>query len=77
MHRGQPNPQAMIIEYSSGKTVLDISNNKFIFPALNISNNFATIDYDAHRNTKIDYTVNHDFHSMAVQELKLFKQIVN
>ena len=38
MHTGQPNPQSMINEYSSGEIVLDNSNNKFIFPALNVSN---------------------------------------
>ena len=48
---------------------MDTSNKKFIFPALNVSNNFATIDYDAHINTKIDYTINHVFRSMTVQEL--------
>ena len=69
MHTGQPNPHFMIDEYISGKTVLDTSNNKFIFPALNVSNNFATIDYDAHINTRIDYTINHVFRSMTVQEL--------
>ena len=42
----------MIDEYISGKLVLDTSNNKFVFPALNVSNIFATIDYDAHINTK-------------------------
>ena len=36
---------------------------------MNVSNNFATIDYDAHINTKIDYTINHVFRSMTVQEL--------
>ena len=69
MHTGQPNPQPMINEYISGKFVLDTSNNKFIFPALNNSNNFATIDYDAHINTKIYYTIKHVFRSMTVQEL--------
>ena len=69
MHTGQPNPHSMIDEYISGKIVLDTSNNKFVFPALNVSNNFATIDYDAHINTKIDYTINHVFRSMTVQEL--------
>ena len=58
MHTGQPIPHSMIDEYISGKLVLDTSNNKFVFPALNVSNNFATIDYDAHINTKIDYTIN-------------------
>ena len=71
MHTGQPNPTSIINEYISGKIVLDKSNsnNKYIFPALNVSNNFATIDYDAHINTKIDYTINHVFRSMTVQEL--------
>ena len=56
MHTGQPNPTSIINEYISGKLVLNHSNNKYVFPALNVSNNFATIDYDAHINTKIDYT---------------------
>ena len=78
MHVGRPNPQSMINEYLSGKIVLNTSNNKNIFPALNISNNFATIDYDAHINTKVDYTINHVFCSMTVQELNiLFIQSVN
>ena len=75
MHTGQPNPHSMIDEYISGKIVLDTSNNKFIFPALNVSNNFATIDYDAHINTKIDYTINHVFRSMTVQELNTLHTI--
>ena len=60
MQTGQPSP-GFIIEYISGKIELNNSNNKYVFPALNVSNNFATIDYDAHMNTKIDYTVNHVF----------------
>ena len=75
MHTGQPNPHYMIDEYISGKIVLDTSNNKFIFPALNVSNIFATIDYDAHKNTKIDYTINHVFRSMTVQELNTLHTI--
>ena len=75
MHPGQPNPHSMIDEYISGKIVLDTSNNKFIFPALNVSNNFATIDYDAHINTKVDYTNNHVFRSMTVQELNILHTI--
>ena len=58
----------MIDEYISGKIILDNSNNKFVFPALNVSNNFATIDHDAHINTKIDYTINHVLRSVTVQE---------
>ena len=75
MHTGQPNPHSMIDEYISGKIVLDTSNNKFVFPALNVSNNFATINYDAHINTKIDYTINHVFRSMTVQELNTLHTI--
>ena len=69
MHTGQSNPQSMINEFIFGKIALDSSKNKFIFPALNVSNNFATIDYDANINTKIDYTINLVFRSMAVREL--------
>ena len=75
MHTGQPNPHSLIDEYISGKIVLDTSNNKFIFSALNVSNNFATIDYDAHINSKIDYTINHVFCSMTVQELNILHTI--
>ena len=53
----------------SGKIILDPSKQQYIFPALNVSNNFATVDYEAHINTKIDYTINHVFKSMTVQEL--------
>ena len=59
----------MVNEYLSGKIVLDSSNIKYIFPALNVSNNFATIDYDAHVDTKTDYTITHVFRFMTVQEL--------
>ena len=69
MHTGQPNPTSIIKEYISGKLVLNHSNNKYVFPALNVSNNSATIDNDAHINTKIDCTINHVFRSMTVQEL--------
>ena len=69
MHTGQPNPTSIINEYLSGKLVINHSNNKEVFPALNVSNNFATIDYDAHINTQIDYTINHVFRSLTVQNL--------
>ena len=75
MHKGQRDPHSMIDEYFSGKIVLDTSNSKFKFPALIVSNNFATIDYDAHINTKIDYTINHVFRSMTVQELNTLHTI--
>ena len=48
---------------------MEESNQKYIFLALNVSNIFATLDYDAHTNTKIDFTINHVFNSMTVQEL--------
>ena len=65
----------MIDEYISGKIVLDTSNNKFVFPALNVSNNFATIDYNAQIKTKIDYTISHVFRSMTVQEFNTLHTI--
>ena len=43
MHTGQPNPHSMIDEYISGKIVLENSNNKFVFPALNVSNNLPPL----------------------------------
>ena len=69
MNTGQPKPHSIIGQNISGKIQFDDSNNKYIIPALNISNNFATIDYDAHINTKIVFTMNHVFKSMTVQEL--------
>ena len=52
--------------------LVDNSNIKLVFCALNVSNNFATINYDAHINTKIDYTINHVFRSMTLKELNIF-----
>ena len=69
MNTGQPKPHSMIDQNISGKIQFDNSNQKYIFPALKISNNFATIDYDAHINTKIEFTINHVFKSRTVQEL--------
>ena len=68
MHTGQPIPQSRIKEYISGKTLLDSTTKHYVFSALNVSNNFATIDYDDHINPKIDCTVNHVFCSRTVQE---------
>ena len=75
MHTGQPNPQPMINEQIFGKIVLDNSNNKFIFPVLNVSKNVDTIDYDAQINTKIDYSINKVFRSMTVQELNTLQRV--
>ena len=69
MNTGQRKPHSMIDQNISGKIQFDNSNKKNIFPALKISSNFATIDYDAHINTKIEFTINHVFKSMTVQEL--------
>ena len=69
MHTGHPNPHSVINEYISMKFVLDPHSNKCVFPALNLSNNFATIVYGAQINTKIDYTINHVCRSMTVQQL--------
>ena len=46
VHTGQANPQSMNNEDISGKNVIDNSNNKLIFRALNVSNNIVTIDYE-------------------------------
>ena len=69
MSNGQPKPYSTIDQKISGKIQFDNSNQKYIFPALRVSNNFATLDYDAHINTKIDFKINHVFKSMTVQQL--------
>ena len=69
MNNGQPRPHSIIDKKISGKIQFDTSNQKYIFSALNVSNNFATLDYVAHINTKIDFTINHVFESMTVPEL--------
>ena len=35
------------------------NQNKLLFPALSYSNTFATIDNEAHNNTKTDYSLSH------------------
>ena len=69
MNTGQPRPHSMIDQRISGEIQYDNTIKKYIFPALNISNKLATLDYDAHINTKIDFTINHVFKPMSVQEL--------
>ena len=69
MNNGQPRPHSIIDQNINGRIQFDTSNQKYIFPALKYSNNFATLDYDAHINTKIDFTINHVFKTMTVQEL--------
>ena len=75
MNEGQPRPHSIIDQNISGRIQFDTSNQKYIFPALNVSNDFATLDYDAHINTKIDFTINHVFKSMTVQELNTLHTI--
>ena len=69
MNNEQPRPPSIIDQNISARIQFDTSNQKYIFPALNVSNNFATLDYDALINTKIDFTINHVLKSMTVQEL--------
>ena len=75
MNTGQPKPHSIIDQNISGKIQFDNSYKTYIFPALNISNNFATIVYDAHINTKIAFTINHVFKSMTVQELNILRTV--
>ena len=69
MNSGQPRPHSIIDQNISGRKHFDTSNQKFIIQAINVSNNFATLDYDAHISTKIDFTINQVFKSLTVQEL--------
>ena len=73
MQTGQPNPHSGITEHNSGKLILDPHKN--FFPALNVSNIFGTIAYDAHINSKIDITIIHVFHSMTGRELNTFPTV--
>ena len=69
MNTGQPRPHSVIDQKISGMIQFDTSKQKYTIPALNVSNNVATLDYDVHINTKIDITINHVFKSRTVQEL--------
>ena len=44
------------------------SQIELLFLAINSPNSFATINYDAHINTKFEYSINHVFRSMCVDE---------
>ena len=72
MNTRQRRPHPMIDQRISGQIQYDNTNKKYLIPALNISNNFATLDYDAHIKTKIDFTKNHVFKSMSVREVNTF-----
>ena len=69
MQTGQSNPHSVINEYISGQIVLHPNKKPYVFPVLNVSNNFTTIDYETHYNTEIDSKINHFFRFMTVQEL--------
>ena len=49
--------------------VFDSVKNFCYFSPLNDSNSFGTVDYDAQINTKMNYSINHVFKSMSIQEL--------
>ena len=76
MHTGKPNPLQLPQneQYNQFTTqlisgTLIHTQDEFLFPVLNSSNNFATIVYEAHENTKIDYYINHVVKSISVAEL--------
>ena len=73
MHTGKRNPLQIPEQYDTLSTQLIsgklIENqNRLLFTALNPSNNFATIDYEAHANTNIDYSINYVLKAMSVAE---------
>ena len=57
------------------KIVLDTTRQHHVSAALNVSNNFATIDYGAHIITKTYRKFNQVFPSMTVQELNTLHTI--
>ena len=77
LNTGKRNPLHLpeddqFIRYSQNQQVtgrLIKDKDKFFFPQLNSTNNCATIDYDSHVNTKIDYVFYHVFKTMTVSEL--------
>ena len=60
---------------SEGNYFQTLKKNKHVFPALNYSKNFSTMDYDAHIHTKIDHTIIQCFRSMTVQDLNTFHTV--
>ena len=75
MNNGQRRPHSIIDQKISRKIQFDTSNQKYIFPALKVSNNFATLDYVVHIITNIDFTINHVFKSKTVQELNTLQTV--
>ena len=69
MHAGLPITNSVRNENLSGKLISDPHKNQCVFPALNVLNNFVTINYDTHINTKLNYTFIRVFRFMTVHEL--------
>ena len=64
MNNGQPRPHSIIDQNIRRRIQFDTSNQKYKIPALNVSNNFATLDYDAHIKTKISTRIKYSSHNM-------------
>ena len=82
MHTGKRNPlqlpgdeqyNKLTTKLVSGKLIH--TQDKFLFQALNSFNNFATIGYEHHINTKIDYLNNHVFKRMSGAEFNTLHTI--
>ena len=59
----------------SSPLVFDSVKNTTFFHSLNDSNNFGTVDYDAHTNTNIEDSINHIFTSLTIQEMNTLHHI--
>ena len=81
MNTGNINPfvadeNSSLIQNSMSSTLFfEFVKSINYFPPLNGSNNFRTVDYDAHINTKIDYSFDHVFKSMTLHELNKLHRI--
>ena len=58
---------SLLTQLNSRKLIQD--QNNLLFRALNFSNDFATIDFEARVNTKIDYSNNHVLKTIIAAEL--------
>ena len=75
MHTGNKNP--IVLDKSSSFSPQPMSSPivfnsvkiKFYFTPLNDSNSFGIVNYDAHFNTKIVYSINHSLKPMSIQQL--------
>ena len=53
----------------SSLLVFDSVKSKYFFPPLNDSDSFGKVDYDAQKNTKLEYSINRIFNFMTNEEL--------